>query len=136
MSSFKVLIKIVVFSLVLVWLPVLTACDAGSNSPVATDLSAGNGYNIALAPSIETVKTGGTSTLTVVIFEPDGSPIRDGEKVYFASYLKGSFSDDSVETSGGTAVVTYTASENIGLDTVTATCHGAISSCQIIVSSF
>lgn len=136
MSSLKFFIKVASFLLVLAFLPLLTGCDAGSNSPVATDLSAGNGYKISLASSIDTVKTGGTSTLTVVIFEPDGSPIRDGEKVYFASSLKGTFSEDSIETSGGTAVVTYTASENIGLDTVTATCHGAISSRQIIVSSF
>ncbi len=136
MNPTKVSFKTAFLVLVVVSIFVLSGCDAGSNNPVASDISSGNGYKIQLASSSESVKVGGTTTLTAVIFEPDGSPIRDGQKVYFSSSEKGSFSDQNVETSGGTAVVTYTASENIGFDTVTATCQGAISSRQIIVSSF
>lgn len=107
-------------------------CDAGSNSPVATDLSTGNGYKIQLASSLSSVKVGATTTLTAVIYEPDGTPIRDGEEVHFGSSEKGSFSDNPVKTSGGTAVVTYTAGDfPLKFDSVSASCHGATAQLQI-----
>ncbi|HNX74900.1 MAG TPA: hypothetical protein PLM07_15475 [Candidatus Rifleibacterium sp.] len=115
-------------------LAVLSGCDAGSNGSVATDLSSGSGYRIQLASSLESVKVGGSSTLTVVVFEPDGTPIRDGEEVSFASSEKGSFSDNTVKTSGGTAVVTYTAGDYpMKYDSVSATCHGATAVLQIVI---
>ena len=115
-------------------LAVFAGCDAGSNGPVATDLSTGSGYRIQLASSFNSVKVGGSSTLTVVIFEPDGTPIRDGEDVSFASSEKGSFSDNTVKTSGGTAVVTYTAGDYpMKYDSVSATCHGATAVLQILI---
>ncbi|MDD3146374.1 MAG: hypothetical protein PHD82_03645 [Candidatus Riflebacteria bacterium] len=133
MQSFKIFWKILFSLAVIASLSFLSGCDAGSNDPVATAVSTGNGYKMQLAASLTSVRVGGTSTLTAVVFEPDGSPIRDGEEVFFAAE-RGKFSDDSVKTSGGTAVVTFTAGENpLNLETVTATCHGAISSLQIII---
>ncbi len=121
------------FALVLA-LAAICGCDAGSNSPVTTDLSTGPGYKIQLASSLSSVKVGATTTLTAVIFEPDGTPIRDGEEVSFGSSEKGSFSDNPVKTSGGTAVVIYTAGDYpMKYDSVTASCHGATAQLQIVI---
>lgn len=122
-----------VFFLALLGIAMLfCGCDAGSNGPITSDLSTGEGYKIKLASSVASVKVGGKATLTAVIFEPDGSPIRDDEDVYFSSSENGALSDDSVKTLGGTAVVTYTAGEHaMRFDTITASCHGAISSVQV-----
>lgn len=130
-------IKILLFSLLLAMLLVLPACDSGSSGPVASPLSSGPGYNIQLASSDGDLMVGATTTLTAVIYEPDGAPVRDGVDVFFGSSLKGSFSDNPVKTSGGKAVVTYTAGDIHGYeDEVTATCNGAIAKVNIAVTSF
>ena len=130
-------IKLFVFSLLLGMLVVLSACDSGSNGPVATPLSSDHGYKIKLLAANRAVRAGGTTTLTVVVFEPDGAPIRDGVDVFFGSTQKGSFSDNPAKTSGGTAVLTYTAGETpVYLDKVSATCMGAIANLDIEITPF
>lgn len=129
--------KLVLFSLLLVMLLVLPACDSGSSGPVSSPLSSGPGYNIQLASSDGDLMVGATTTLTAVIYEPDGTPVRDGVDVFFGSSRKGSFSDNPVKTSGGKAVVTYTAGDVHGYqDEVTATCNGAIAKVNIAITSF
>ena len=130
-------IKILLFSLLLAILLVLSACDSGSSGPVSSPLSSGPGYNIQLASSDGDLMVGATTTLTAVIYEPDGTPVRDGVDVFFGSSRKGSFSDNPVKTSGGKAVVTYTAGDVHGYqDEVTATCNGAIAKVNIAITSF
>ncbi len=130
-------IKILLFSLLLAMLLVLSACDSGSSGPVSSPLSSGPGYNIQLASSDGDLMVGATTTLTAVIYEPDGTPVRDGVDVFFGSSRKGSFSDNPVKTSGGKAVVTYTAGDVHGYqDEVTATCNGAIAKVNIAITSF
>lgn len=129
--------KLFLFSLLLVTLVVLPACDSGSSGPVASPLSTGPGYNIQIAASDEDLMVGATTTITAVIYEPDGAPVRDGVDVFFGSSLKGSFSDNPVKTSGGKAVVAYTAGDIHGYqDEVTATCNGAIAKVNIAVTAF
>ncbi len=129
-------IKLFLFSLLLVALLVLSACDSGSSGPVASPLSSGQGYKIQLAASSSALKPGATTTLTAVVFEPDGAPIRDGIDVSFDSSQKGSFSDNPVKTSGGTAVVIYTAgTAPWQLDKVSATCRGATANVEITLTS-
>jgi len=128
--------KLFLFSLLLVTLVVLPACDSGSSGPVASPLSTGPGYNIQIAASDEDLMVGATTTITAVIYEPDGAPVRDGVDVFFGSSLKGSFSDNPVKTSGGTAVVTYTAgAAPWQLDKVSATCRGATANVEITLTS-
>ncbi len=130
-------IKLFLFSLLLAMLLMLPACNSGASGPVATPLSSGQGYKIQLAASNSRLMAGATITLTAVIFEPDGAPIRDGIDVFFGSTQKGSFSDNPAKTSGGTAVVTYTAGETPGYqDRVSATCKGAIANLDIDITSF
>ncbi len=130
-------IRLFLFSLLLSMLLVLPACDSGSSGPVTSPLSTGPGYNIQLAASDEDLMVGATTTLTAIIYEPDGAPVRDGVEVFFGSSLKGSFSDNPVKTSGGTAVVTYTAGDIHGYqDEVTASCKGAIARVNIAITSF
>ncbi len=113
---------------------IVSGCDAGSDGPTSSGLSSGSGYRIELAASHSTLKAGATPTLTVVVFEPDGAPIRDGVDVFFSSSLKGSFSDDSIKTAGGIAAVTYTAAEAPWReDQVSATCQGAIATVKIAI---
>ena len=115
---------------------VLPACDSGSSGPVASPLSTGPGYNIQLAASSSALKPGATTTLTAVIYEPDGAPVRDGIDVFFDSSQEGSFSDNPVKTSGGMAVVTYTAgTAPWQLDKVSATCKGATANVEITLTS-
>ena len=128
--------KISLFSMFLALLIILPACDSGSSGPVASPLSIGPGYNIKVAASSSALKPGATTTLTAVIFEPDGTPIRDGIDVFFDSTQKGSFSDNPVKTSGGTAMVTYTAgTAPWQLDKVSATCKGATANVDITITS-
>lgn len=130
-------IRLFLFSLLLVMLVVLSACDPGSSGPVASPLSTGPGYKIKLAASDEDLMVGATTTLTAIIYEPDGAPVRDGVEVFFGSSLKGSFSDNPAKTSGGKAVVSYTAGDIHGYeDEVTATCNGAIAKEKIAITSF
>jgi len=130
-------IKVLLFSLLLAMLVVLPACDSGSGDPVASPLSTGAGYNIQLATSDEDLMVGATTTLTAIVYEPDGAPVRDGVEVFFGSSMKASFSDNPVKTSGGTAVVSYTAGDIHGYeDEVTATCKGAIAKVKIAITSF
>ncbi|GAB1353627.1 hypothetical protein MASR1M12_23630 [Erysipelotrichia bacterium] len=129
-------IRLFLFSLLLSMLLVLPACDSGSSGPVTSPLSTGPGYKIQLGASSSALKPGATTTLTAVIFEPDGAPIRDGIEVFFDSSQKGSFSDNPVKTSGGTAVVTYTAgAAPWQLDKVSATCRGATANVEITLTS-
>lgn len=136
MNRFNVIVRIILLLAMFSSTIFLSGCDAGSNSPISTGLSAGSGYKIQLGSSLSSLKPGGTSALTAVVFEPDGSPIRDGESVVFTSSEKGSFAEDTVKTTGGTAVVVYTAGNySYRFDTLTATCHGATANLQILISS-
>ena len=128
--------KLVILPLAAVMCVFFAGCDAGSNGPETTGLSGGSGYRIELASSFESVAVGANTIFTAVIYEPDGMPIRDGEEVVFASTEKGSFSDVSVSTKGGTAVTTYTA-EGEGpakYHIVSVACHGAIASYKLVVT--
>jgi hypothetical protein len=112
----------------------LTGCDAGGNNPVSTGLSEGPGYKIQLASSVEMVSVRGSSVITAQVFEPDGSPIRDGEKVLFATSEGGSLSDTEVETEGGKASITFTADDTpMRYENITASCRGATAVLQIWV---
>lgn len=128
-------LKIVLFFCLLVTLAYgLNGCSSGSNSPVATDLSSGTGYRIKLASSLSTVTVSGSAVITAVIYEPDGSPIRDDEEVLFASSEGGSFSDSPVKTKSGTVSTVYTAgSTPMKYDSITASCRGAVAVLQVWV---
>ncbi|GAB4275061.1 MAG: hypothetical protein Kow0029_15890 [Candidatus Rifleibacteriota bacterium] len=125
-------VKIVLFSLVAVCLFFTGGCSGGSNNPVSTELSTGAGYKIKLASSLENVTAGGSSIITAVIYEPDGSPVRDNEEVLFASGEGGSFSESTVTTKNGTASTIYTAGEaSMKYDNITASCRGATAFIQV-----
>lgn len=107
-------------------------CDGGATNPISTALSSETGYKIQLSSSIDTVSVGGKAIITATILEPDGSPIRDDETVFFASSEGGSFSDNPISTKNGQATVAYTSSDTpMRFDNITASCHGAIATINI-----
>lgn len=135
MKKYRIKIrKIMSFICVLGLSLFLTGCDAGGNNPVATALSEGTGYKIQLASSVEMVSVRGSTVITAQVFEPDGSPIRDGETVFFATSEGGSLSDDEVETKGGQATITFTADDTpMRYENISASCRGANAVLQIWV---
>lgn len=111
---------------------IFTGCDAGSNGPIMTEAAGGSGYRIQMASSLDSIAVDGSTTITAVIFEPDGSPIRDNEDVLFASSEGGSFTDSVVKTANGQASVNYTAGNTpMKYDTITASCRGAIANIPV-----
>lgn len=125
----KISICFIIFSALL-----FVGCDGGSNNPVSTGISTGTGYKIQLASSVEMVSVSGSSVITAEIFEPDGSPIRDGEDVLFASSEGGTLSDTNVQTKNGKAVITYTAGDTpMRYDNISASCNGATAIIRIWV---
>ena len=112
----------------------LSGCNAGSNNPVSSGFPAGSGYKINLTSAVNTVTAGATSVITAQIIEPDGSPVRDDQDVVFSSSIGGSFSDSPVKTKNGSVTVTYTAGDTpMQLDSISASCNGAIATIQIMV---
>lgn len=94
----------------------LSGCG-GSNGPVTVDAPAGNGYRVSLTSSAETVTPGGTVQLTAVVFAPDNSVVlSDEDGVSFVANLPGNFSDTKVKISNGTALTTFTWSDNSSSD--------------------
>ncbi|MDD2997990.1 MAG: hypothetical protein PHV05_02940 [Candidatus Riflebacteria bacterium] len=126
--------------LLVVWLAVavcalIAGCDAGSNGPISTELSNGAGYKIALGSSAEIISVSADTVITAVIYEPDGSPIRDGEEVFFASSEEGEFADSPVNTKNGTAITTYKAGDApMKYHTITVSCRGAVASINVMVT--
>lgn len=113
---------------------VLSGCDAGSNNPTATELSTGTGYNIKIISYAEMVAVNGTNIITVAVFEPDGSPIRDNEDVIFACPDGGSFSESPVKTLNGQASTVYTADDTPNkYATIQVTCRGTGATIPIII---
>lgn len=120
--------------LLLLSFAMLVGCDAGSTGPVSTTLSSESGYRMQLASSVDQVAVGGQSIITAVIYEPDGSPIRDNEEVMFASSEGGSLSNNTVMTKGGQAMVTFTAGDTpMRYENISVTCRGAVAVIQVLV---
>ena len=134
MIYFKRLFKAFSIFLLVIATSIFAGCDGGSNNPVSSGISTEPGYRIQLASSFGTVAAGASSVITAKVYEPDGSPIRDGEEVIFASSEGGKFSEEKATTKDGVATVQYTAGEKVGFDNISASCRGAVAIVLIVIS--
>ena len=137
MIYFKRLFKAFSIFLLVIATSIFAGCDGGSNNPVSSGISTEPGYRIQLASSFGTVAAGASSVITAKVYEPDGSPIRDGEEVIFASSEGGKFSEEKATTKDGVATVQYTAGDKVGIsDSISASCRGAVAILPIVISPF
>ena len=108
----------------------VTASSQGASGTVTVNFTPGPIANITLNATPANLTANGTSTSTVQALATDanGNLANDGELISFGIVSgSGSLSSPSATTSGGSASVTYTASNTPGIETIQAQAGSGVS---------
>ena len=90
----------------------LSGCGSNSNDPIVSNLVSGNGYNIRMTASQETITPGGSVQVTAMVTDSTGTPVKDEEEVTFSASEEGTFegvSDGKAKTKNGAATAVFRA---------------------------
>lgn len=129
MKMSKIAKTAVLATIILVSFAFLSGC---SSDPVGTTGTSISGYSMAVRANPGEVLSNGSDTALIVVevWDENGNYV-DGEQVTFAVTL-GSLESDSVTTSNGVAINTYTSTNTDGMAIVTAAVENIVTKIEIV----